>query len=104
MTEQTEEEKKEAEENMYDEDEDASETETETEEEEDPEEYLAKKHPEYKRAVKVLEELKAKFPQFNLNGEKNIWIIKPASMSRGRGIILFKSLIEILDHIGNKET
>lgn len=103
MTEQTEEEKKE--EGIYEEGESGSETEeSETEEEEDPEEYLAKKHPEYKRAVKVLDGLKIKFPQFNLNGEKNIWIIKPASMSRGRGIILFKNLIEILDHVGNKET
>lgn len=55
------------------------------------------KHPEYKRAVKVLEDLKEKYPQFNLNGENNIWIIKPAGSSRGRGIVLYKQLVEILD-------
>ena len=58
---------------------------------------IAKKNPEFKRAIKILEELKKKFPQFNLNGERNIWIIKPAGSSRGRGIVLYKQLVEILD-------
>lgn len=58
---------------------------------------IMNKNPDFKRAVKILEELKKKFPQFNLNGEKNIWIIKPAGSSRGRGIVLYKQLVEILD-------
>jgi tubulin monoglycylase TTLL3/8 len=37
-------------------------------------------------------------PQFFLNKE-NIWIVKPASMSRGRGIKTFNNLKEILDYI-----
>lgn len=65
---------------------------------------IMNKHPEYKRALKILEGLKAKFPQFNLNGEKNIWIIKPAGSSRGRGIVLYKQLIEILDLCKQKES
>ncbi len=56
----------------------------------DQDNVIAKKNPEFKRAVKILEELKKKFPQFNLNGERNIWIIKPAGSSRGRGIVLYK--------------
>jgi tubulin monoglycylase TTLL3/8 len=57
---------------------------------EDQDQIIASKNPEFKRAVKILEELKKKYPQFNLNGEKNIWIIKPAGSSRGRGIVLYK--------------
>ncbi len=65
---------------------------------------IAKKNPEFKRAIKILEELKKKFPQFNLNGERNIWIIKPAGSSRGRGIVLYKQLVEILDLCKQKES
>ncbi len=53
--------------------------------------------------MKVLEQLKEKFPQFNMSGDKNIWIIKPAGSSRGRGILLFNSLVEIVDHVKSKE-
>jgi tubulin monoglycylase TTLL3/8 len=48
--------------------------------------------------------LKKKFPQFGLNGENNIWIIKPAGLSRGRGIVLYKQLVEILDLVKSKES
>ena len=33
-----------------------------------------------------------------MNGTNNIWIVKPAGLSRGRGIEVFASLIEILDN------
>src|SRR5689334_21370915 len=36
------------------------------------------------RVESILEEYKTKFPQFGLNGDKNIWIVKPAGLSRGR--------------------
>jgi len=36
--------------------------ESETDEDEDPDEDLAKKHPLFKKAVKILEDLKVKFP------------------------------------------
>jgi hypothetical protein len=42
--------------------------------------------------------IKNKYPQYYLNGAKNLWIVKPASSSRGRGILLLNSLAEIIDH------
>jgi len=55
------------------------------------------------RVEAVLEELKAKYPAFGINGDKNIWIVKPAGLSRGRGIACFKNLIEIQDYVKGKE-
>eukprot|EP00826_Nyctotherus_ovalis_P015458 TRINITY_DN14398_c0_g4_i2.p1 TRINITY_DN14398_c0_g4~~TRINITY_DN14398_c0_g4_i2.p1 ORF type:complete len:653 (+),score=118.89 TRINITY_DN14398_c0_g4_i2:31-1959(+) len=46
----------------------------------------------------VLSELANKFPQFKLNGHHNVWIVKPAGMSRGRGIKLFSKLKDILGY------
>lgn len=51
--------------------------------------------------IKVLE---GKFPQFWMNGVKNIWIVKPAGLSRGRGIATYNNLVEILDHVNSKES
>jgi len=56
---------------------------------------IAKKHPEYANAVRVLKKLLKDHPQFNIDGERNIWIVKPAGSSRGRGIVLYKNLVEI---------
>ena len=39
-----------------------------------------------------------RFPQTCIDGEKNIWIVKPAGSSRGRGIKLYKNLVEIMKH------
>eukprot|EP01022_Parablepharisma_sp_SALTPOND_P001103 TRINITY_DN1055_c0_g1_i2.p2 TRINITY_DN1055_c0_g1~~TRINITY_DN1055_c0_g1_i2.p2 ORF type:complete len:1006 (+),score=166.16 TRINITY_DN1055_c0_g1_i2:6008-9025(+) len=50
------------------------------------------------RIIAVLEELRNKYPQFELNGSRNIWIVKPAGMSRGRGIRIFNNLAEIMDY------
>ncbi len=89
-----EEEKEEEEDDIEDEEE---EEEGKTKQDNDQDILIAKKSPDFKRALKILEELKKKFPQFNLNGDRNIWIIKPAGSSRGRGIVLYKQLVEILD-------
>ena len=47
--------------------------------------------------------MKGKYPQYGLNGEKNIWIVKPAGLSRGRGIECFRNLVEIQDYVKGKE-
>jgi tubulin monoglycylase TTLL3/8 len=44
----------------------------------------------------VLAGLKAKFPQYTINGKRNAWIIKPAGLSRGRGISCHCDLDTIL--------
>ena len=45
----------------------------------------------------LVEELGNCSRQSCLNGEDNIWIVKPARLSRGRGIVCCKNLLEILD-------
>ena len=55
------------------------------------------------RAVQqVLTTLRQCFAQFDLNGSspKNVWIVKPAGKSRGRGICSFDNLNRLLDHVG----
>ena len=54
-------------------------------------------------ASDLLKILKEKFPQFSIDGEHNIWICKPAGSSRGRGIVLHKELVSILDIVKQKE-
>lgn len=56
---------------------------------------ISKKYPDYLKCVQLIEELKKQFPQTGLNGEKNIWILKPAQSSRGRGIMMVNNLSQI---------
>ena len=43
----------------------------------------------------VLSALEKRDPQFYMNGDRNMWIIKPAGKSRGRGVELKRNLIEL---------
>lgn len=50
-------------------------------------------------------DLKLKDPQFDINGMRNVWIVKPNCtlydnivMSRGRGIRCFNNLYDIADY------
>ena len=64
---------------------------------------LGERYPKFAEAVKVLDLLREKYPQFNIDGERNIWIMKPAGSSRGRGICLKRDLVEILDMIKHRD-
>ena len=72
-------------------------------EEEEDEEEEEGENALKKRAFAVLDELRQKFPQYTLNGHQNIWIVKPAGLSRGRGIRVMKQLVEIIDTTKSKE-
>jgi len=52
----------------------------------------------------VLARLESLLPQFSMNQGNNIWIVKPAGLSRGRGIACHNSLPNLLDHIKIKES
>ena len=56
-----------------------------------------------KDAIQILDQLKSTFPQTEMNGSNNIWIVKPAGLSRGRGIKIFGSWVEINRAIRNRD-
>ena len=56
------------------------------------------------KAIELLDRLKMLEPQFNLNGSKNIWIVKPAFLSRGRGIKCLSKFNDILNYSLGKDT
>ena len=49
--------------------------------------------------TEILEKLSNNLPQFDFNGTKNIWIVKPSGLSRGRGISCIDQLNDILTNI-----
>lgn len=51
----------------------------------------------------LLPKLKEKCPQYSLNGEKSAWIIKPASLSKGRGISCHNDLETMLKVLKQRE-
>jgi hypothetical protein len=48
---------------------------------------------------KVLNKMKGQFCQYDLNGDQNLWIVKPGHQSRGRGISVLSNYNEILQYI-----
>ncbi len=47
----------------------------------------------------ILNKIEDLFPQARMNKGKNVWIVKPAGLSRGRGIACYNNLAEIVEHI-----
>jgi len=57
----------------------------------------------YSRAKSVLDRMSKKHAQFEINGTGNIWILKPAGKSRGRGIYCYNDLGEIQNLISREK-
>ena len=56
----------------------------------------AKNDLKYKEQVGIiLDKLKEKNFQYDMNGSRNVWIMKPSGLSRGRGIKCVDSLSDI---------
>ena len=53
----------------------------------------------YESAKKVLHDIREYWPQIDLDGTNNIWIVKPGAKSRGRGIQLTNKLEKVMDKI-----
>ncbi|XP_023323881.1 tubulin monoglycylase TTLL3 [Eurytemora carolleeae] len=53
---------------------------------------------------RVLEKLRKVCPQYEMDGVLNLWIIKPGSSSRGRGISITNKLERILSMINGKQS
>ncbi|KAM7351031.1 tubulin tyrosine ligase-like 3A [Cochliomyia hominivorax] len=49
------------------------------------------------RASHILENIKCYWPQYSIDGYRNLWIIKPANKCRGRGIHLSNNLKKIVN-------
>jgi tubulin monoglycylase TTLL3/8 len=49
--------------------------------------------------LELLEKLRQKNPQYDINGHRNTWILKPGGKSRGRGIKCFRSYEKMMQHI-----
>jgi tubulin monoglycylase TTLL3/8 len=53
----------------------------------------------YESAKRVLIDVRKFWPQMDLDGMNNIWIVKPGAQSRGRGIQLTDKLDKVIGKV-----
>jgi tubulin monoglycylase TTLL3/8 len=53
----------------------------------------------YESAKRVLTDVRKFWPQIDLDGMNNIWIVKPGAQSRGRGIQLTDKLDRVIEKV-----
>ncbi|XP_056660578.1 tubulin monoglycylase TTLL3 isoform X4 [Monodelphis domestica] len=57
---------------------------------------LKKAESHIQRCEDILQQLREVVPQIDMEGDRNIWIVKPGAKSRGRGIVCMDHLEEML--------
>lgn len=55
------------------------------------------------QVVATLSALRARVPQWDIDGPDNIWIVKPGGKSRGRGIHCFNNLPKLRQQVRSSE-
>jgi len=64
--------------------------------------YFVQGVPAYESSIRdVLKQDQETNPQSFIEGDKNLWIIKPGAMSRGRGVGVYNNLKQIIDLLGH---
>ncbi|PFX29352.1 tubulin monoglycylase TTLL3-like [Stylophora pistillata] len=62
---------------------------------------IATAYPFLKECQNIMKQMKEYLPQIEIDGTKNIWIVKPGAKSRGRGIMCMDRLDQIVKLVGS---